>query len=116
MTHLEGAKSLVALRRWYGTQSNRPPDFATLCRAAGLTEVPRDYFSDGPLRIVTFAADTPIQDSFRKDLKAVAGETIIYSVGSDGVDDQASRDWGYHGPGDCLFRLEIPQNAVPVTR
>jgi hypothetical protein len=116
MTSLEGAKALVALRRWYGTNSNRPPDIATLCRAAGLTEVPSDYFSDGPLRIVTFAADTPIQDRLQRDLKAVAGETIIYSIGSDGVDDKASRDWGYNGPGDFLFRLEIPQNAVKVTR
>jgi hypothetical protein len=116
MTRLEGAKSLVALRRWYCTHSDRPPDIETLCRAAGLTEVPRDYFSDGPMRIVTFAADTPIQDRLQRDLKAVAGETIIYSVGSDGVDDKASRDWAYYGPGDFLFRLHIPQNAIPVTR
>jgi hypothetical protein len=116
MTRLEGAKSLVALRRWYCTHSDRPPDIETLCRAAGLTEVPRDYFSDGPMRIVTFAADTPIQDRLQRDLKAVAGETIIYSAGSDGVDDKASRDWAYYGPGDFLFRLHIPQNAIPVTR
>ncbi len=110
MTRLEAAKALVALRRWYGTHSNPPPDIATLCRAAGLTDVPRDYFSDGPLRIISFATETPIQHRFQKDLKAVAGETIIYSVGPDGVDDKASKDWAYVGAeGDFLFRLEIPQ-------
>ncbi len=117
MTRLEGAKALVALRRWYSIHTSAPPDFATLCRAAGLTEVPRDYFSDGPLRMITFATDTPIQHRFKQDQMAVAGETIIYSVGSDGVDHKASNDWGgYPGPGDFLFRLEIPQNAVPITR
>ncbi len=115
MTRLEGAKSLVALRRWYGTHGNPPPDFATMCREAGLTDLPRDYFSDGPLRMVTFAAETPIQHRYQKYLKAMAGETIVYSFGPDGVDDKALKDWGYVDPGDFLFRMEIPQSEIPAT-
>ncbi|MFM9960134.1 MAG: WD40 repeat domain-containing protein [Planctomycetaceae bacterium] len=115
-TRLSGAQALVALRRWYGTQAKPPPDIAVVCREAGLADVPRDPYGDGPLRMATFAADTPIQHYIRKDLKMLAGETVIYSVNTDGVDDKALKDSdGPFEPGDWLFRLEIPEKAIPVT-
>ena len=116
-TRLHATMVLTALRRWYGTHANPPPDIATMCREAGLTDAPRDFFADGPLRMATFAADTPIQHPHLKELKALAGETVIYSVGPDGVDEKALKDYGFapNGPGDRLFRLEIPQSAIPVT-
>lgn len=116
-TRLAAAPALVALRRWYGTHAEPPPDISVVCREAGLPDVPRDPFGDGPLRMATFATETPIQHRFQKDLKVLAGETVIYSVGPDGVDDKALKDFGYGPgePGDWLFRLEIPQKAIPVT-
>ena len=92
-------------------------DFATVCRDAGLSEVPRDPYGDSPLRMTTFASDTPIQHGFRKDLKVLGGETVLYSVGHDGVDDQARKgnEFPDFEPGDWLFRLEIPQKSIPVT-
>jgi hypothetical protein len=116
-TRLSGAQALVALRRWYGTHAEPPTDIAAVCREAGLTTVPTDFYSDAPLRMATFATETPIQHSLRKDLKVLAGETVIYSVGQDGVDDQARKGnefWDFE-PGDWLFRLAIPQKAIPVT-
>ncbi len=116
-TRLVGAQALIALRRWYGTHAEPPSDLATVCREAGLANVPRDPFGDGQLRMATFAAETPIQHRFQKDLKVLAGETVIYSVSDDGVDDQARKGSNYWDsePGDWLFRLEIPQKAIPVT-
>ena len=116
-TRLRATMALIALRRWYGTHANPPPDIATMCREAGLPEAPRDFFAEGPLRMATFAAETPIQHRHQQDLKALAGETVIYSVGPDGVDDKALKDYGFapNSPGDWLFRLEIPQSAIPVT-
>ncbi len=116
-TRLVGAQALIALRRWYGTHSEPPTDLASVCREAGLSNVPRDPYGDSPLRMATFASDTPIQHSFRKDLKVLAGETVIYSVGDDGVDDQARKgnDSPDFEPGDWLFRLEIPPKSIPVT-
>lgn len=116
-TRCQGTMALVALRRWYGTKAEPPSDFAAMCRAAGLTEPPRDFFGDGPLKMAVFQADTLIEHPWNKEAKALAGETIVYSVGPDGVDDQAVKDIGNNptGAGDYLFRLEIPQNRIPVT-
>ena len=75
--------------------------------------------------MVTFQTETPIQDhpvwenNPPTPKNALAGETIIYSVGPDGVDDRALKHCGVGGPqselGDWLFRLEIPQSVIPVT-
>lgn len=116
-TRLQGTRGLVALRYWYATQSAPPPDFATLCRHAGLTDVPQDLFVQQPLRLVTFTADTPLEHARIKDRKALAGETILYSVGPDGVDSKARHEYDLtpRSPGDLLFRLEAPQSAFPRT-
>jgi len=116
-TRLQATMALIALRRWYGTHADSPSDIVTMCREAGLPNAPRDFFTEGPLRMATFAADTPIQHPYLEGLKVLAGETVIYSVGPDGVDDKGLKDDVFtpNGPGDWLFRLEIPQSAIPVT-
>lgn len=112
-TRLQAMMALVALRRWYGTHAEPPPDIATICREAGLADVPRDAFADGPLKLATFAVETPLQGN----AKVLAGESVIYSISGDGVDDKALKsNAGYTGnAGDWMFQLEIPQNAIPVT-
>lgn len=116
ITRQQATMALVALRRWYGTHAEPPPDIATVCREAGLADVPRDAFADGPLKLATFAVETPLQVNVQPN-KVLAGESVIYSVSGDGVDDKALKsNAGYVGnPGDWLFQLEIPQNAIPVT-
>jgi hypothetical protein len=116
-SRLAGAQALIALRRWYGTHAESPTDIAMMCREAGLAEVPRDPYGEGPLRMATFAAETPIEHRFQKNLKVLAGETVLYSIGPDGIDDKALKDFGpsLGDPGDWLFRLEIPQSSIPVT-
>ncbi len=115
-THRQATMALVALRRWYGTHAEPPPDIATVSREAGLADVPRDAFGDGPLKLATFPVETPLQGNVLPN-KVLAGESVIYSVSGDGVDDKAlTSNVGYaRNPGDWLFQLEIPQNAIPVT-
>ncbi len=87
---LHGTQCLVALRRWLLDQpAVQPPDLVTVVKAAGMPSVPRDPYDDGPLRMTQ-----------------QQGQLVIYSVGSDGRDDQARSDWQYgKQPGDFIFRL-----------
>lgn len=115
--------ALAALRRWYCSNSVAPTDLRAVCKAAGLSDVPRDPYGTGPLKLLTFTMDSaPIQyERVRpsdKPEKFFAGECVIYSVGPDGVDDRAARDFGYvpHGKGDWPFTLGRPQSAFPPTQ
>ncbi len=118
-TRLQAAKALVALRRWYGTHAIPPTDLAAVCHEAGLPDLPQDYVVNAPLQMAHFAANTSvINTSTNAAVTIHAGETLIYSVGRDAVDDKAlkmlTREnmwWGY-GNGDLMFRLEIPQSAI----
>ena len=115
--------SLAALRYWYATRSDAPADLASVCRAAGLTGVPLDYYGSAPLRMLTFQTDSsPIQYKHGrpsdKAEKFLAGETVIYSVGPDGADERAAIDWVF-GPtnkGDWPFHLGKPQSSFPVSK
>jgi hypothetical protein len=85
---LHGTQCLVALRRWELTQPGvAPADLESVCKAAGLKEIPRDPYSDGPLRMTQ-----------------VANRVVVYSIGNDGKDDKAAIDWNYgQQPGDFIF-------------
>ena len=115
-TRLQAAKALVALRRWYGTHATPPIDFAVMCREAGIEEIPRDFYGTGSLRMATFAAETQLKNfGIGPPTKLIGGETVIYSVGTDGIDDMALKGgttYSFDEPGDWLFRLEIPQSAI----
>jgi hypothetical protein len=89
---MRGTQCLVALRRWQLEHAGEtPPDLATVVKAAGMPGVPMDAYSDQPLRMAS-----------------VAGKPVIYSVGSDGKDDQAQSEWNLVPglPGDFIFRLD----------
>lgn len=119
-TRRSGTLALAALRHWYATHSEPPTDLAGVCRTAGLSDIPRDFYSDGPVRMLAFTSDSPtIQYPHGrptdKPEKFLAGERVIYSVGPDGNDDQALSDWAYNpgAKGDWPFSLRNPQGAFP---
>ena len=89
-TELRGTQCLVALRRWQLQQPDAtPPDLETVVKAAGMPNVPRDPYGNGPLRMTQ-----------RR------GQYVIYSVGKDGQNDNAQSDWKYgQQPGDFIFSL-----------
>lgn len=119
LTNHNASLVLIALRRWYGVSREAPADASAVCTAAGLSPVPTDEFIGGPLRLVTFSVETPIDDPFDQSRKALAGETIVYSVGPDGRDDRALKSYGFQ-PGrsaDLLFALGMSQAAfAPVAQ
>ena len=93
-TVLYGAQCLIALRRWQFDHQEPPKDLETLVKAAGMKGVPIDPYSDQPLHMT-----------------ALQGEPVIYSVGPDGKDDQATVVWDMipgHA-GDYVFRLAPPK-------
>ena len=115
-TRFQAQIALVALRRWYGAHRDPRPDLAAVCREAGITDLPRDFYSDGPLKLKTFSVDTPIQHPFNAQLKALAGETIVYSIGSDGIDDGGVKEFDFRTKsGDNLFRLEVSQSTFAAS-
>lgn len=117
------ALALAALRRWYCSNSVAPTDLLSVCKAAGLTEVPRDPYGNGPLKLIAFSTDSPpiqyqpIRPSDKPE-KFVAGECVIYSVGPDGNDDRALLDVGFNprAKGDWSVTLGRPQSAFPPTQ
>ncbi len=117
LTNQHASLVRIALRRWYGVSSEPPADATAICSAAGMTSAPTDEFSGGPLRLVTFTVETPIEDPYDKSRKALAGESIVYSVGPDGRDDRALKSYGFRPgqPGDLLFPLGISQAAFAPT-
>lgn len=88
---MHGTQCLVMLRRWQlDRPGESPADLQSVVKAAGMTEVPRDPYADGPLRMAQ-----------------LQNETVIYSIGSDGQDHKAIVDWNYgQQPGDFIFRIE----------
>lgn len=88
-TTRHATQCLVALRRWQLTHAEPPRDLAEVMSDAGIAAVPRDDYGDGPLKIAT-----------------VYGQSVIYSVGPDGNDDQALliSDWGQPA-GDLVFHI-----------
>lgn len=88
---LQGTKCLIALRSWQLEHDNPPPDLETLAQAVGMPKVPTDPYSGGPMRMTT-----------RNN------QPVIYSVGLDGKDDQATVEWDFdtkNPTGDLLFGL-----------
>jgi hypothetical protein len=93
-TTSRGTQCLVALRRWQLQHEELPKDLDTLVKAAGMSGVPIDPYSDQPLRMTV-----------------IEGEPVIYSVGLDAKDDKALSDWQYgQQPGDFIFRLGPPSD------
>ena len=96
---LRMVRCLVAIRRWQLTDAAPPSDLEAVVRAAGMDAVPADPFGDGPIRMAW-----------------IAGEPVVYSVGSDGRDDGGRIDWNNgEQTGDFVLRLNPvpPQNATP---
>lgn len=88
-TARRGALCLLAVRRWQLENQSAPPDLATVVKAAGINAIPVDPFSGKPMLL----ADSN-------------SEPVVYSVGKDGRDDKALRDWDYgKQDGDYIFRL-----------
>jgi hypothetical protein len=87
---LRGTLCLVALKRWQLTQTASPTDLASMLLQGGIDELPRDPYSDAPLR-----------------LGMNGGTPIVYSIGPDGIDDQGAFDSqdGRNETGDIVFRL-----------
>lgn len=95
-TTLNSLHCVLAIRRWELEHTEPPPDLLTAVRQSGLSFVPIDPFSGGPLRV-----------SF------VNAEAMIYSVGPDGVDDAGKKVVGSadsEAKGDVVFR--IPYHAA----
>lgn len=121
-TRRASALTLAALRRWYCSNAVAPTDLFSVCKAAGLTEVPRDPYGNGPLKLIAFSTDSPpiqyqpVRPSDKPE-KFVAGECVIYSVGADGNDDRAMLDVSFHpgAKGDWSFTVGRPQSAFPPT-
>jgi hypothetical protein len=90
LVYLRTAQCLVALRRWQLTHTAPPTDLAEVCRAAKMPGVPVDPFSGSALK-----------------LAIIDGEPVVYSVGSDGLDDGGRKDaeLGKKPSGDFVFRL-----------
>ncbi len=89
-TYLGATRCLIALKRWQLTNKTAPTDLAEVCRAARMPGVPVDPFSGSSLK-----------------LAMIEGEPVIYSVGTDGLDDRGLKDaeQGRKPEGDFLFRL-----------
>ncbi|AMV40771.1 hypothetical protein [Planctomyces sp. SH-PL62] len=88
------AQGLVAIRSWQLAHDGADPtDLAAACREARLPAVPVDPFSDAPMK-----------------LALLEGRPVVYSIGPDGVDDQALKDsnQGRQPLGDLIFRLPEP--------
>ncbi|MBS0266794.1 MAG: hypothetical protein JSS02_33005 [Planctomycetes bacterium] len=96
-TRLAATQLLVALKCWrIQTRNTNPPDLYVLCKESGIREIPVDEYS-------------PTGESLKWTV--IGGNFVIYSVGSDGRDDEARSDWEFgQAPGDWSFRLppEMP--------
>jgi hypothetical protein len=88
--YLRAAKCRVAIRRWQLTHDGHNSGLLTMCRAAGLNDVPIDPYSGNALKMAV-----------------IAGEPVVYSVGQDGHDDDGQKDaiLGRKPEGDYLFPL-----------
>lgn len=95
-TTLNSLHCVLAIRRWELEHTEPPPDLLTAVRRLGVSFVPVDPFSGGPLR-----------------LSLASEEAMIYSVGPDGVDDAGKKIVSSFSPdseGDIVFR--IPYHAA----
>jgi hypothetical protein len=92
LIRIAGTRCLIALRRWQLDHHGQPPlDLLTMCKAAGINEVPIDEFSE-------------VGNSLR--FVMLDGEFVVYSVAKDGQDDGGELDWNFGmSAGDWLFRL-----------
>ncbi len=88
--YMGATKCLVALRRQQLTHATTSTDLAEVCREAGMSGIPVDPFSGSPLKLVI-----------------IDGEPVVYSIGSDGVDDGGLKDarQGLKPTGDFLYRM-----------
>lgn len=95
-TTLNSLYCVLAIRRWELEHTEPPPDLLTAVRRLGVSFVPVDPFSGGPLR-----------------LSLASEEAMIYSVGPDGVDDAGKKvvsSFAADAEGDIVFR--IPYHAA----
>lgn len=97
LCYLGSSKALLALRRWDLVHHAPAPSLEAACREAKMPGVPIDPFSGGPLKLAT-----------------VDGVQVVYSVGTDGVDDHALKDskLAVKPEGDLLFKR--PRVARPA--
>lgn len=87
-TRRSAFRALVALRKWQLQHREPPTAMADLFPGVPRDQLPRDYFAGETLRIMSFSATTVVQRIGQNETFP-AGETVIYSVGADAVDDQA---------------------------
>ena len=90
-TQHRGTMCLVALRHWLCEHDVAPATLQAAVQSAGIDDVPRDSFTDSALKLTT-----------------VDAQTVIYSIGPDGQDDDGQVEWAGDTPsgkGDLSFRL-----------
>jgi hypothetical protein len=90
-TRLAGTECLIALKRWQLSHPKlkRAP-LKTILEESGASQIPAD----------PFATRRPMQINWN------AKEPVIYSIGSDGRNQNGVADWKYGTqPGDFLFRI-----------
>lgn len=106
-TRRSGFRALVALRKWQLQHRDPPQSLADLFPGVPREQLPWDHYAREPLRIATFSAATIVPRG-PSQANVPAGGTLIYSVGPDGVDDQARRlVWGAANDekGDLAFAM-----------
>jgi hypothetical protein len=96
----------LALRIWQKRAGDYPDKLSKLI-GVNLDSLPVDPFSGKPLGYVQSSGqvlkhagpnDTPLQTQ--------VGSRLLYSVGPDGIDQQATVECNYgNGPGDWIFPL-----------
>jgi hypothetical protein len=88
-TDLAGIECLTAVRRYTLKHGSLPDNLDVAVREAGLTAVPTDPYSGGPMHY-----------------KVIGGKPVVYSVGFDRKDDGGTVDWDNgKKPGDFIFRI-----------
>lgn len=99
LAQLNGLIALTAARHWQlASEQPMPFDAKRVSLAAGLKAVPADPFRDGePIR-----------------LKLQKGKPVAYSVGADGIDDDAKTDRGLGRRGDIIFRIAKDVHLKPI--
>jgi hypothetical protein len=86
---VRATECLIIMRRWQVTHRGLPRALLVAAREAGLRAVPIDPFDGNAMRICV-----------------IAGQSAVYSIGRDGVDDGGQRDSRYETrPGDLVYPL-----------
>jgi hypothetical protein len=87
--HLAGTQCLIAVKKYILSNNKIPADLATAVSETELKTVPLDPFDGKPMRY-----------------KVVDGKPIVYSIGQDQKDNEATLEWPKDDPsGDLIYRI-----------